>query len=77
MTNATYRVESTYPMMGPLLPLAGTRFHHLYDRALAIVLAAKSMTKPIGHEIRVVHVPTENVIFRKTAINLTPCSDDC
>lgn len=77
MTNATYRVESTYPMTGPLLPLAGAKFHHLYDRALAVVLAAKSMTKPMGHEIRVVHVPTKNVIFRKTAANLTPCSEDC
>jgi len=77
MTNATYRVESTYPMTGPLLPATGSKCHSLYDRALAIVLAAKSMTKPMGHEIRVVHVPTDNVIFRKTAVNLTPCSDDC
>jgi len=77
MTSATYRVESTYPMMGPLLPITGSTFHHLYDRALAIVLAAKSSTKPFGHEIRVVHVPTENVIYRKTAAHLTPCSEDC
>lgn len=74
---AIYRVESSHPIMGPLLPISGTTFLHVVDRALAIVLAAKSMTKPIGHEIRLVHVPSGQVLFRKTAAPLTPCSDDC
>ncbi|HSI55788.1 MAG: hypothetical protein ACAH21_05945 [Ramlibacter sp.] len=30
-------------------------------------MAAKSVTKPMGEEIRVVHVPTGEVIFRKAA----------
>jgi hypothetical protein len=53
-------------MFGPLLPIAGAKLLVLMDRAMATVMAAKSMTKPCGHEIRVVHVPTGEVIFRKT-----------
>jgi hypothetical protein len=30
-------------------------------------MAAKSVTKPSGQEIRVVHVPTGEVVFRKPA----------
>jgi hypothetical protein len=56
-------------MFGPLLPRAGIQLLTLMDRAMATVMAAKSMTKPCGHEIRVVHVPTGEVVFRKT--------DDC
>lgn len=72
-----YRVESSHPIMGPLLPISGAKFLNLVDRPLAIVLAAKSWTFPSGHEIRVVHVPTGVVVFRKTVAALTPCSDDC
>jgi hypothetical protein len=76
MTTATYRVESAHPIIGPLWPsLASSTLRHVFDRALAIVLAAKSMTRPSGHEIRVVHVPTGNVIFRKTAEVTTDVGD--
>jgi hypothetical protein len=57
-------------MFGPLLPVAGAKLFTLVDQAVATVMAAKSVTKPCGHEIRVVHVPTGEVIFRKTE----PCS---
>jgi hypothetical protein len=68
MTAATYRIESSHPIVGPIWPgLGSTKLLHLVDRAVAIVLAAKSMTRPLGHEIRVVHVPTGEIIFRKTA----------
>ncbi len=68
MSSATYRVESAAPIVGPLWPgLAASKFHHIVDRAVAIVLAAKSITRPLGHEIRVVHVPSGEIIFRKTA----------
>jgi len=77
MSSATYRVESTHALMGPLLPISGAKFLNLVDRALATVLAAKSWTYPTGHEIRVVHVPTGAVVFRKTAVYFTPCSEDC
>jgi hypothetical protein len=66
MSTAIYRLESSHPMFGPLLPIAGAKFFPLMDRALATVMAAKSTTKPCGHEIRVVHAPTGEVIFRKT-----------
>jgi len=37
------------------------------DRAMAVVIAAKSITHPGGHEIRVVEVTTGEVAYRKTA----------
>lgn len=77
MSASAYRVESSHPIMGPLLPNSGSRFLDLADRELAIVLATKSVTKPFGHEIRVVHRPSGKVVFRKTAARLTPCCEDC
>ena len=35
------------------------------DRALAVALAAKSFSHTDGEEIRVVHVPTGEVVYRK------------
>ncbi len=76
MSAASYRVESAHPIVGPLWPgLASSTFHHIVDRALAIVVAAKSMTRPSGHEIRVVHVPTGEVVFRKTAATMIKSSE--
>lgn len=72
-----YRVESSHPIKGPLLPISGARFLTLVDRALAVVLAAKSWTYPSGHEIRVVHVPTGAIVFRKTDACSTPCIEVC
>jgi len=69
MSADVFRVESSYPMFGPLMPHSGSRFFDLVDRTMATVLAAKSQTKPRGHEIRVVHVLSGEVVFRKT--------DDC
>jgi hypothetical protein len=46
------------------------------DRALAVVMAAKSMTFPSGHEIRVIHVPSGQVVFRKTTADLKVTGDD-
>jgi hypothetical protein len=37
----------------------------VHDRSLAVALAAKTRTVPCGGEIRVVHAPTGEVIFRK------------
>lgn len=77
MTTAIYRVESTHPIVGPLWAgLASAKFHLIIDRTLAIVLAAKSRTLPSGHEIRVVHVPSGKVVFRKTDGTLTTSGDD-
>jgi hypothetical protein len=65
MTSADYRIESSYPIVGQLLPTSGSTEYLLQDRALAVVLAAKSVTEPSGQEIRVVHVPSGEVVFRK------------
>lgn len=63
MTSADYRIESCRPIAGGLWPAAGLRQFAVKDRALAIALAAKSFSQ--DSEIRVVHVPTGEVLFRK------------
>jgi hypothetical protein len=63
-------------MMGPLLPDTGTSSLRLNDHALAIAIAAKSVTVPYGKEIRVVHCASGEVIFRKTAATVSPTAED-
>ncbi|MBE7366669.1 hypothetical protein [Ramlibacter pallidus] len=63
MTSADFRIESSQPMAGRFWPGAGERAFSVRDRALAVSLAAKSFRS--GGEIRVVHVPTGEVVFRK------------
>jgi hypothetical protein len=58
-----YRIESSQPIAGRIWPMAGSMHFEVSDRALAISLAAKSFTR--NSEIRVVHVPTGEVVFRK------------
>jgi hypothetical protein len=64
MASAEFRVESNQPIGGRFLAQPGGREYFFSDRALAVALAAKSFTRPSG-EIRVVHVPTGEVVFRK------------
>jgi len=64
MTSAEFRVESNHPIGGHFLARPGAHEYFFSDRALAVALAAKSFTQPMG-EIRVVHVPTGEVVFRK------------
>jgi hypothetical protein len=63
MTSADYRIESSQPIAGRFWPATGSRQFSVSDRALAISLAAKSFSR--NSEIRVVHVPTGEVVFRK------------
>lgn len=65
MTHADYRIESTQPIAGRFWPSSGSRQLSVNDRALAVSIAAKSFTR--SSEIRVVHVPTGEVVFRKPA----------
>lgn len=65
MTSADYRIESNQPIAGQLWPAAGSMQLAVKDRALAISLAVKSFAR--NSEIRVVHVPTGEVVFRKPA----------
>jgi hypothetical protein len=67
MTSADFRVESSHPIATRLFPMSGSRQYMFSDRALAVAMAAKSVTKPSGQEIRVVHVPTGEVVFTKPA----------
>lgn len=76
MTSADYRVESSHPIAGRLLPNSGSRQYLFSDRSLAVALAAKSVTTPMGQEIRVVHVPTGEVVFCKAATTRPHPSDD-
>jgi hypothetical protein len=71
-----YQIESLYPMVGPLLPEGGVITLGLHDHALAIVIASKSVTVPYGKEIRVVHVTSGEVIFRKTAATVTAAGEE-
>ena len=63
MTSAEYRIESSQPIAGRLRPAVGEHQLTVSDRVLAITLAAKSFTA--DSEIRVVHVPSGEVVFRK------------
>lgn len=65
MTSADYRIESNQPIASRFWPAAGSRAFAVNDRDLAITMAAKSFTQ--DSEIRVVHVPTGEVVFRKPA----------
>jgi hypothetical protein len=65
MTSADYRIESSQPIAGRFWPAAASRELAVKDRALAISLAVKSYAR--DSEIRVVHVPTGEVVFRKPA----------
>ena len=77
MSTTAYRVESNFPISGPLLPgLVTAKFFNLVDQTLAVVLASKSFTRPLGQEIRVVHVPSGQVVYRKTAAALNTPNDD-
>jgi hypothetical protein len=67
MDKPNYRIESSHPIAGPLVPDPPAKGVLLHDRALAVVAAAKSVTVPYGQEIRVIHIPSGEVIFRKTA----------
>jgi hypothetical protein len=72
----SYRIESSYPIVGPLISGINSTALYIADRAIAVVLAAKSETRPYGQEIRVVHQPTGEVVYRKTAGNIDPTLED-
>jgi hypothetical protein len=75
MTSADFRIEANHPIAGRFLPAQGAQEYFFHDRALAVAMAAKSFTKPSG-EIRVVHVPTGEVVFRKASAGRSEFSDE-
>lgn len=66
MSPADYRIESSHPVVNRLLPAMNLQRSY-HDPSLAVAVAAKSVTVPMGQEIRVVHVPTGEVVFRTTS----------
>ena len=67
MKSGDYRIESSHPVSSRLLPKTDAFTYFFWDGALAVAMAAKSVTTPAGKEIRVIHVPTGEVIFLKSA----------
>ena len=76
MSPADFRVESNHQITGRLWPATGSQQYAFSNRDLAVAMAAKSGTKPSGHEIRVVHVPTGEVVFRKPAATRAEWNDE-
>lgn len=76
MSPADFRVESNHPITGRLWPAAGSQQYFFSNRDLAVAMAAKSVTRPSGQEIRVVHVPTGEIVFRKPAVSRGEWSDE-
>jgi hypothetical protein len=67
MASNEYRIESNQPIK-LRLPVDARPPRCLFgDRALAVAVAAKSVIGASGQEVRVVHVPTGEVVFRKTS----------
>jgi hypothetical protein len=63
-----YRIESSGVLKSGWL--AAVDFNHLYDdSSLAVAVAAKSVTDPVRKEVRVVQIPSGEIIFR------TKCAD--
>ena len=63
MASAQYRIESRCPLMGSLLPPA--TFKQVYaDRSLAVAVAVKSVADPTRQQVRVVYVPTGEIVFQ-------------
>ena len=76
MTANEFRIESNHPISGWLVSGSGFQQSLFGDRAVAVGMAAKSVTKSSGQEIRVVHVPTGEVVFRKSASTCPESSDE-
>jgi hypothetical protein len=76
MTATEFRVESNHPISGWRVSDPGFQQSSFGDRAVAVAMAAKSVTKRSGQEIRVIHVPTGEVVFRKSGSTRPEFSDE-
>ena len=63
MLSAEYCIESNHPVVNRLLPQSKVQ-QHFHDSSQAVAMAAKCVPNPFGDEVRVVHVPTGEVIFK-------------
>jgi hypothetical protein len=63
MTSTKFRIESDRPFTSRLLP--EMLVHQEYgDLGVAVAVAAKCVTHPIGHEMRVINFDSGEVLFR-------------
>ena len=63
MNSAEYRIESSNSSFGSLLPQSA--FDHIYaDSSLAVAVAVKSVGDPTRQQVRVVHIPSGEIIFQ-------------
>ena len=74
--SADYRIESSRPLRSRLLQAMPGEQYLVRDRGLAVALAAKSFSREAGEEIRVVHVPTGEVVYRKAAFERRDASEE-
>ena len=73
MPTAHYRIESRCPHSGSLLPFTPGTFEHLYaNSSLAVAVAVKSVADPTRQQVRVVHIPSGEIIFQTAPAALAP-----
>lgn len=66
MSTAEFRIESIHPSSGHLLPRS--YFKHIFaNRSLAVAVAVKSVDDPTSQQVRVVHIPSGEVVFETSA----------
>lgn len=67
MDDPAYKIESSHRIVATLPRSQLHSGELLADRELAVSLAAKCKTEPPGGVVRVIHVPTGEVVFSKTS----------
>lgn len=67
MEKPAYMIESSHPIVATLPRSSLCSGELLANRDLAVSLAAKCKTEPPGGVVKVIHVPTGEVVFSKTS----------
>ncbi|MCA3237193.1 MAG: hypothetical protein ACK5RC_15435 [Curvibacter sp.] len=72
MDKPAYKIESSHRIIATLPRSPVYNGELLADRDLAVSLAAKCMTDPPGGLVRVIYVPTGEIVYSKTSEWGTP-----
>jgi hypothetical protein len=67
MSAPEFRIESSHPIVSTLPRTSIASGALVHDCDLAVSIAAKCVTNPPGGTVRVVHVPTGEVVFSKVS----------
>ena len=62
MASRDFRIESNAPLYGSLLP-PSTSIQLYANCSLAVAVAVKSVADPTRQHVRVVHVPSGEIVF--------------